>query len=96
MAKVAKRRDRYILDYYDNQRKRHWQTLPKGTTLKQAKSKLRELENQLEKGIFIPIRKVPTFKQVAGDYLKYKKPNVRSNTFHMYRGHIDNHFDQLQ
>ena len=50
MAKVAKRRGRYILDYYDNQGKRRWQTLPKGTTLKQARNKLRELENQLEKG----------------------------------------------
>ena len=92
MATIAKRRGRYVLDYYDNKGKRRWQTLPKGTTLKAAKRELREVEEKLDKGVFIPIRKVPTFKQVAGDWAKYKKPNVRANTFHMYRGHIDNHF----
>ena len=64
MAKVAKRRGRYILDYYDNQGKRRWQTLPKGTTLKAAKKKLREIEEQLDKGVFIPIRNVPTIKRL--------------------------------
>ncbi|MBW2443702.1 MAG: hypothetical protein JRH12_24740 [Deltaproteobacteria bacterium] len=40
MAKVAKRRGRHILDYYDNQGKRLWQTLKKGTALKAAKKEI--------------------------------------------------------
>ena len=95
MACIAKRRGRYVLDYYDNRGKRRWQTLSKGATLNQAKMQLRELENQLEKGTFIPIRKAPTFKQVAKDWLKYKKPNVRANSFRMYRGHVENHFGAI-
>ena len=92
MACIAKRRGRYIMDYYDNQGKRRWQTLKKGTTLKAAKKKLREIEEQLDKGVFIPIRNVPTFKKVAKDWLEYKKSNVRANSLRMYRGHVENHF----
>ena len=95
MACIAKRRGRYVLDYYDNRGKRRWQTLPKGTTLKQAKGKLREIENQLAKGIFIPIREVPTFKNVAEDWLLYKKANIRGSTWNMYNSHLTHHFDMV-
>ena len=40
MACIAKRRGRYVLDYYDNQGERIRKTLKKGTTLKKAKEKL--------------------------------------------------------
>jgi hypothetical protein len=40
MAKVAKRRGRYILDLYDDKRIRRWKTKPECTTLKQAKEKI--------------------------------------------------------
>ena len=95
MAKVAKRRGRYILDYYDNRSKRRWPTLKKGTTLKEAKDELREIENKLSRGVCVPIKEVPKFKQVAKDWLKYKKANVRGSTLNMYRSHLDNHFDYI-
>ncbi len=59
MAKVTKRRDRYVLDYYDNEFKRVRKTCAKGTTLKKAKEKLREIEDQLAKGVYIPDEKNP-------------------------------------
>ena len=76
MAKVAKRRGRYVLDYYDNQGERIRKTLKKGTTLKKAKEKLREIEDQLSKGIYIPETEIPTFSQVAKKWLKHKKPPI--------------------
>ena len=40
MAKVAKRRGRYVLDYYDNQGIRQRKTLKKGITKKKGKGKI--------------------------------------------------------
>jgi site-specific recombinase XerD len=34
---------------------------------------------------------IPTFKTVAESWLNAKKQNIRQNTFHQYRGHVDNH-----
>ena len=72
MAKIAKRRKRYVLDYYDNQNQRVRKTLPAGTTLKKAKEKLREIEDQLAKGLYIPDEKIPLFSKVAEEWLKKK------------------------
>ena len=72
MAKVAKRNGRYVLDYYDNQGKRQRKTLKKGTTLKKAKTRLRDIEDQLQNGTYIQSDKVPTFSEVADDWLDYK------------------------
>jgi hypothetical protein len=44
MAKIAKRRGRYVLDYYDQHGDRHRETLPAHTTLKQAKEAFRDIE----------------------------------------------------
>lgn len=93
MAKVAKRRGRYVVDYYDNRGKRRWQTLREGTTLKQAKEELRNIENQLARGVFIPAKEVLAFKKVASNWLEYKKANIRGSTWNMYRGHVENHFE---
>jgi len=95
MAKVAKRRGRYVLDYYDNQGKRIREALPEGTTLKKAKEKLREIEDQLSKGNYIPNKKIPLFKDVAEDWLEYKKLNLRASTWSVYEGHTKNHFQDL-
>ena len=61
MACIAKRRGRYVIDFNDNQGKRNRQTLKKGTTKKKAKEKLREIEDQLAKGLYIPEMKLPLF-----------------------------------
>ena len=93
MACIAKRRDRYVIDYYDNRGKRRWQTLKKRTTLKQAKDSLRDIENQLARGVYVPVKEVPLFKIVAKDWLEYKKANIRGSTWNMYKSHVENHFD---
>ena len=95
MACIAKRRNRYVIDYYDNQGKRQRQTLKKGTTKKKAREKLREIEDQLAKGIYIPDNKIPIFSEVARDWLEYKKPNLRASTWSCYEGHTLNHFNDL-
>jgi integrase len=95
MAKIAKRRDRWIIDFYDHQGIRRWITLPEGSKKKDAKDKLREIEDQVIKGVYIPTRDILRFKKVASDWLEYKKPNVRGSTWNMYRGHVENHFAQI-
>ena len=95
MAKVAKRRGRYILDYYDHEGKRKWQTMPKGTTQKAAKKQLREIEDQLSKGNYIPTIKIPTFNETALEWLELKKLKLRASTWAVYEGHTRNHFKEF-
>ena len=54
--------------------------MPKGTTKTKAHEKLREVEDQLKRGIYIPDRRIPTFKEVAKDWIEYKKINLRDST----------------
>ena len=95
MACIAKRRNRYVIDFYDNQGKRRWKTLPKGITKKKAKEAMREIEDQIARGIYLPDKKIPIFSKVAEDWLEYKKPNVRASTLKMYKGHLKHHFQDL-
>ena len=57
MAKVAKRLGRYVLDYYEQKGVRRRETLKAGTTLKQAKDQLREIEERIDRGTYIPEKK---------------------------------------
>jgi integrase len=95
MTCIAKRRGRYVIDFYDTQGKRRWKTLPNGTTKAKAKEALREIEDLLAKGIYLPSEKIPTFEQVAQNWLAYKKANVRETTWEMYQGHLRHHFDDI-
>jgi integrase len=95
MAKVAKRRGRYVLDYYDNQGIRQRKALKKGTTLKKAKEKLREIEDQLSKGIHLPDNKIPVFSEVAKEWINHKTSNLRDSTWSVYEGHTRNHFQEF-
>ena len=95
MACIAKRRGKYIIDFYDTYGKRRWITMPKGATKKKARGKLREIEDQLRRGIYLPDKKIPNFKQVAEDWIEFKKPNLRHSTWSVYEGHTRNHFDDF-
>ena len=95
MACIAKRRGRYVIDFYDTYGKRRWITMPRGATKKKATEKLREVEDQLRRGIYLPDEKIPNFKQVAKDWIDYKKPNLRHSTWSVYEGHTRNHFDDF-
>jgi len=65
MACIAKRRNRWVIDFYDNQGKRRWKTLPEGTTKSDAKKVLRDIEDKIDKGIYFPQKNLPFFSEVA-------------------------------
>ena len=91
MACITKRRGRWVIDFYDQHGKRRWKTLKEGTTKTQARKELRDIEDKVEKGIYIAPRKVPSFSEVADMWLKGKKPNLRHSTYDQYKGHVENH-----
>jgi len=95
MAKVVKRGNTYVLDYYDHQGKRVRKAMKKGTLLKKAKDRLREIEESLTKGTYISEKSIPTFQAVAKDWLELKRPNLRASTWSVYQGHCRNHFSEF-
>ena len=95
MACITKRRDRWIIDFYDQHGVRRWKTLRKTITKTEAKEELRNVEDMISKGVFMPLGKTPTFKKVAEAWLEYKKSFLRITTYNVYSGHIENHFSEL-
>lgn len=95
MACIRKRRGKYVIDFYDNQGIRRWKTLPKDSRKKDANKALRDIEEQLEKGIYLPDRKIPTFKTVGENWLQQKKFNIRESTWVMYKRHLKLHFGEI-
>jgi len=93
---ISKRRDRWVLDFYDQNGKRRWKTMPKGATKKQAREQLREIEAQIDRGSYLPEAKALTFKQVADKWLSHKQNNIRQSTWNCYAGHIRNHFKTVR
>ena len=99
MAKVAKRRGRYVLDFYDPQGVRIRKSLKPGATLKQARDALREIEDQINRGVYLPDDRIPVFSKVAEDWLESKKTNIRETTWAVYECHVRRHlsaFNQLK
>ncbi|MFZ0930742.1 MAG: site-specific integrase, partial [Syntrophobacteraceae bacterium] len=71
--------------------KRRWITLPDGTTKKEAKEALAEIEKQVKHGTYMPSRVIPVFSAIADAWLTSKKPSLRKSTHQQYEGHINNH-----
>ncbi len=88
----TKKKGRWCIDFYDQNGKRRLKVLPQGATKTEAKKWLREIEEQIEKRIYIPSKDAPSFKKVAGDWLEQKRHNVRASTCEGYEGHLRNHF----
>ena len=95
MAKVCKRRCRWVLDFYDQHGRRRWITLPEGTTKAKAKEDLRAIEDQVNKKMFLPSAKVLLFSEVAREWIEHKKLKLRETTWEVYEGHVRNHFQDL-
>jgi integrase len=95
MACISKRRDRWVLDFYDQHGERQRLSLPEGTTKGQAKDALREIEDAVNKGIYLPSKKTPLFSEVAQDWLEYKRSRLRETTWEVYEGHVRNHFREF-
>jgi len=96
MACITKRRGRYVLDFYDQDGKRQRITLDEGTTKKEARDQLREMEDKVSRRTYVPAKRAKTFKEVAGKWLEYKKPKVRISTWGGYVGHLKNHFKEWE
>ena len=47
MACIRKRRDRWVIDFYDQHGKRRWETMPEGSTKKATRDRLREIEEKV-------------------------------------------------
>ena len=43
---------------------------------KEARDRLRSIEEMVSKGVYLPTKKIPLFSKVAEDWLEYKKPNA--------------------
>ena len=95
MATIAKRRNRYVIDCYDQHGKRYRKTLPEGTTKQRARELLRDVEGKIERRTFAHEKKILTFAQVGQEWLEYKKTRCRETTWEMYLGHLKNHFADL-
>ena len=95
MACIAKRRDRYVIDFYDNRGNRKRKTLKKGTTKARAREILRDIEDKLDKGLYLSEKKMPLFSEVAKDWLEFKKLNIRASTWSCMEGHTRTHFEEL-
>jgi len=70
MACLRKRRDRWVIDFYDQYGKREWKTMSKGATKKDAQDELRVIEEQVSRDVYLPAKKVPLFSKVAQEWLK--------------------------
>ncbi|WDP93311.1 MAG: site-specific integrase [Desulfobacter sp.] len=95
MGIVVNRRSRWVLDFYDQNGKRQRLTMPKGTTKKSAEKLLREIQDQVSNGVYMPVQEIPTFYEAGQEWLEHKKMNIRSSTWAVYEGHTRNHFDEF-
>lgn len=86
MAKAAKRRGKYVLDFYDQHGKRRWETLPEGTTRKKADQALALRLQQIRALDYQSRADEITFDELADEYLKnHVDVNVRASTATDYR-----------
>jgi len=69
--------------------------MPKGSTKEKATEKLREIEDQVGRGIYLPAKEIPTFGKVAEDWLQYKKLNIRESTNDLWAGYVKNHYAEI-
>ena len=95
MACVTKRRGRYVIDFYDNQGERKRKTLKDGVTKARAREILRDIEDNLARGLYLSQERIPLFSEVAKDWLGFKKLNIRASTWSCMVGHVQNHFEEL-
>jgi len=90
MACVRKRRDKWVIDFYDQFGKRHWETV--GTNKKEAEEVLAQRLLEVGKSVYRPQSKAKKFDEVAEHWYQTQiVPNKRPKTAHYYRNLLDNH-----
>ncbi len=92
-CKFNENRGRWVIRFYDQSGKQGWETMPKGATAREAKRRVREIEELTEKKVFKRPTQIPVFQDVAKQWLDVRAANIRHTTLDQYRGHIDNHLN---
>ena len=90
MPCVRKRRGKWVIDFYDQFGKRHWETI--GNNKKDAQTELAGRIDKVDKETYRPKNKKKTFGEVAEEwYQTLVLPNKRIKTVRYYRNMLDNH-----
>lgn len=89
MACVVKRRGKYVLDYYDQNGKRRWETT--NGSKKEAELLLAQRVQEVERGDFQSRRDQPTFDDLADAYIENARASVRDITAAEYEAGIRRH-----
>jgi len=95
MACVTKRRGRYVIDFYDQYGKRTRKTLRRGTTKEAARGMLRDIEEKVGRGVYVPDKQVKAFRELADKWIEYKQTRIRITTWNVCKGHLQHHFTEL-
>jgi integrase len=91
--KFNEKRQRWIIRYYDHNGQRGWVTMQKGASAKEARKRAREIEDSIEKKTFKRPTQIPTFQEVAAQWLKAKSVKIRHTTLNQYEGHVEKHLN---
>ena len=95
MACITKRRDRWVIDCYDQHGKRYRKTLPPRTNKDDARKMLREIEERIERRTLLHEKKTPLFSEVKGKWLDHKKQFLRETTWETCQTNCRLHFTEL-
>jgi integrase len=95
MACIRRKGKRYFLDFYDQHGHRQREYMKPGTTRKQAGKELQAKEEAVSKNLFVPVKRMLLFEDVAKEFLEQKEQNIRANTFETLKGNLNNHFKEL-
>jgi integrase len=90
-VKFHEGRQRWVIRYYDHTGQQGWETMPKGSTKREALRRRREIEESVEKKTFKRPTQIPLFKEVASQWLEVRSGAIRHTTYAQYKGHVDNH-----
>jgi integrase len=88
MACIKKRRGKWVLDFRDQNKRRHWETF---NTSKAAKDALTELSKKLKDRTYVDPATLPTFAEVATAWLNTKRDHP-SSTWGYWRTQVELHF----
>ena len=90
MACTRKRRGKWVIDYYDQFGKRHWETI--GTNKKEAEERLAQRITEIQKGAFHSSRSKISLRQYSDRWLDdYAKVNLKASTLKSYKQNLSNH-----
>jgi integrase len=81
-----------VLDFYDQNGVRHWETLKEGTTKKEAEQALARRLIEIGKGQYLaPADRKVIFSDYARSWLKGRAGMIRPSTYGQYDDHIEKH-----